>query len=116
MSSAATTLLSAVTLSTLTDHLVVDTSLRIPTAKWAQTDDSLSLEIKTACIGDTKRIAVQHDVFNFTCVSRHAGAEHGYALSLKLREDVREGGVDAFVETLNLLYTGGNFGKLSLKV
>jgi NADPH-dependent curcumin reductase CurA len=35
---------------------------------------------------------------------------------LKLREDVREGGVDAFVETLNLLYTGGNFGKLSLKV
>ena len=88
MSSAATTLLSAVTLSTLTDHLVVDTSLRIPTAKWAQTDDALSLEIKTACIGDTKRIAFQHDVFNFTCVSRHAGAEHGYALSLKLREDV----------------------------
>ena len=87
MSSAAT-LLSAVTLSTLADHLVVDTSLRIPTAKWAQTDDALSLEIKTACIGDTKRIAVQHDVFNFTCVSRHAGAEHGYALSLKLREDV----------------------------
>ena len=35
---------------------------------------------------------------------------------LKLREDVRDGGVDAFVETLNLLYTGGNFGKLSLKV
>ena len=28
--------------STLTDHLVVDTSLRIPTAKWAQTDDALS--------------------------------------------------------------------------
>ena len=66
MSSAATTLPSAVTLSTLTDHLVVDTSLRIPTAKWAQTDDALSLEIKTACIGDTKRIAFQHDVFNFT--------------------------------------------------
>lgn len=35
---------------------------------------------------------------------------------LKIREDVREGGVDAFPETLNLLYTGGNFGKLVLKV
>jgi NADPH-dependent curcumin reductase CurA len=34
---------------------------------------------------------------------------------LKLREDVREGGVDAFPEVLNLLYTGGNFGKLVLK-
>ena len=64
MSSAATTLLSGAGLSTLTDHLVVDTTLRIPTAKWAQTDDALSLEIKTACIGDTKRIAFQHDVFN----------------------------------------------------
>jgi NADPH-dependent curcumin reductase CurA len=35
---------------------------------------------------------------------------------LKIREDVREGGIDAFPETLNLLYTGGNFGKLVLKV
>ena len=35
---------------------------------------------------------------------------------LKLREDVREGGVDAFVETLNELYTGGNNGKLVLKL
>jgi NADPH-dependent curcumin reductase CurA len=35
---------------------------------------------------------------------------------LKIREDVREGGVDAFPQTLNLLYTGGNFGKLVLKV
>ncbi|MBC2858094.1 NADP-dependent oxidoreductase [Stappia sp. 28M-7] len=35
---------------------------------------------------------------------------------LKFREDVREGGVDAFPQVLNLLYTGGNFGKLSLKV
>jgi NADPH-dependent curcumin reductase CurA len=35
---------------------------------------------------------------------------------LKIREDVREGGVDAFPATLNLLYTGGNFGKLVLKV
>ena len=74
MSSLATLLSVVASASTLTDHLVVDTSLRIPTAKWAQTDDALSLEIKTACIGDTKRIAFQHDVFNFTCVSRHAGA------------------------------------------
>lgn len=35
---------------------------------------------------------------------------------LHIREDVRTGGVDAFPETLNLLYTGGNFGKLVLKV
>jgi NADPH-dependent curcumin reductase CurA len=35
---------------------------------------------------------------------------------LKIREDVRAGGVDAFPEVLNLLYTGGNFGKLVLKV
>jgi NADPH-dependent curcumin reductase CurA len=35
---------------------------------------------------------------------------------LKIREDVRAGGIDAFPETLNLLYTGGNFGKLVLKV
>ena len=35
---------------------------------------------------------------------------------LKIREDVREGGVDAFPDVLNLLYTGGNFGKLVLKV
>lgn len=35
---------------------------------------------------------------------------------LKIREDVRTGGLDAFAETLNLLYTGGNNGKLVLKV
>ena len=35
---------------------------------------------------------------------------------LKIREDVRVGGLDAFAETLNLLYTGGNNGKLVLKV
>lgn len=35
---------------------------------------------------------------------------------LKIREDVRGGGLAAFVDTLNLLYTGGNNGKLVLKV
>jgi NADPH-dependent curcumin reductase CurA len=34
----------------------------------------------------------------------------------KSREDVVEGGVNAFPETLNLLFSGGNFGKLVLKV
>ena len=34
---------------------------------------------------------------------------------LKLREDVREGGVGAFPDVLNLFYTGGNFSKLVLK-
>ncbi|MGI9372208.1 MAG: NADP-dependent oxidoreductase [Hyphomicrobiales bacterium] len=35
---------------------------------------------------------------------------------IKFRQDVREGGVEAFVDTLNLLFTGGNNGKLVLKV
>ncbi len=35
---------------------------------------------------------------------------------LVIREDVRTGGVDKFVETLNLLYTGGNQGKLVLEI
>ena len=35
---------------------------------------------------------------------------------LKMREDVREGGVDAFPQLLGELYTGGNFGKLVLEV
>jgi len=29
---------------------------------------------------------------------------------------VREGGIDAFPDVLNELYTGGNFGKLVLKI
>jgi NADPH-dependent curcumin reductase CurA len=35
---------------------------------------------------------------------------------LKMKEDVREGGVDAYPDVLNELYTGGNFGKLVLRV
>jgi len=35
---------------------------------------------------------------------------------LKFREDVREGGIEAFADTLSLLYSGGNFGKLVLKL
>lgn len=35
---------------------------------------------------------------------------------LVLREDIRKGGLDAFPETLNLLYSGGNNGKLLLEV
>jgi NADPH-dependent curcumin reductase CurA len=35
---------------------------------------------------------------------------------LKIREDVRDGGLGAFVDTLNLLYSGGNNGKLVLRV
>ena len=35
---------------------------------------------------------------------------------LKIRDDVRSGGIDAFPATLNLLYTGGNNGKLVLKI
>lgn len=35
---------------------------------------------------------------------------------LKMREDIRTGGVDAFPDVLNLLYTGGNLGKLILDI
>ena len=35
---------------------------------------------------------------------------------LKFREDLREGGIETFPSTLRELYTGGNFGKLILKV
>src|SRR5262245_24123425 len=35
---------------------------------------------------------------------------------LVIREDVRKGGLDAYPEVLNLLYTGGNQGKLVLAV
>jgi NADPH-dependent curcumin reductase CurA len=35
---------------------------------------------------------------------------------LKFREDVREGGLEAFPDVLKMLYTGENFGKLILKV
>jgi NADPH-dependent curcumin reductase CurA len=35
---------------------------------------------------------------------------------LKFREDVREGGIAAYPDVLNLLFTGGNVGKLILKL
>ncbi|HLL10195.1 MAG TPA: NADP-dependent oxidoreductase, partial [Rubrivivax sp.] len=35
---------------------------------------------------------------------------------MKSKEDVVEGGVAAFPETLNKLFSGGNFGKLVLRI
>jgi NADPH-dependent curcumin reductase CurA len=43
------------------------------------------------------------------------GAWHAEG-KLKLREDVRDGGIEAYPDVFNLLYTGGNFGKLMLRV
>lgn len=40
----------------------------------------------------------------------HAGGK------LKIREDVRDGGLEAFVDVVNLLYTSGNQGKLVLRL
>ena len=58
-------------------------------------------------------------VFDFAKQMReaigHLGKWHAEG-KLKMREDVREGGVDAFPDTLNMLYTGENFGKLVLKL
>ena len=46
---------------------------------------------------------------------RQLGAWH-QAGQLKIREDVRAGGIDGYPDVLNLLYTSGNQGKLVLKV
>ncbi len=43
------------------------------------------------------------------------GAWHAKGL-LKMREDVRDGGIDAFPDVLNMLYSGENNGKLVLRV
>lgn len=45
----------------------------------------------------------------------HLGKWHSEG-KLKMREDVRDGGPDAFPDVLNLLYTGENFGKLVLRM
>ncbi|MEM7427242.1 MAG: NADP-dependent oxidoreductase [Pseudomonadota bacterium] len=42
--------------------------------------------------------------------------EWNSAGKLKFRQDVRDGGIDAYPETLNLLFSGQNNGKLVLKV
>jgi NADPH-dependent curcumin reductase len=47
--------------------------------------------------------------------NRELGAWHK-AGKLTMREDVRTGGIDAYPDVLNLLYTGGNLGKLVLSV
>ncbi len=68
----------------------------------------------------TQRLKLQGlIVFDWAARIPEAIAELGKWYSegkLKIREDVREGGVDAFPDVLNLLYTGGNQGKLVLKV
>jgi len=46
---------------------------------------------------------------------KQLGAWHAEG-KLKLREDVRGGGINAFPDVLNLLYTGGNNGKLVLEL
>jgi NADPH-dependent curcumin reductase CurA len=35
---------------------------------------------------------------------------------LQVREDFREGGIETFIDTVNLLFTGGNTGKLMMKI
>jgi len=45
----------------------------------------------------------------------HLGQWHADGL-LNIREDVQTGGVDAFPDVVNMLYTGANNGKLVLKV
>ena len=48
--------------------------------------------------------------------TRPAARRETIARVREIREDVREDGIDAFPDVLNLLYTSGNFGKLVLKV
>ncbi len=68
----------------------------------------------------TRRLRMQ-GLIVFDWASRNAEATTELARwykegKLELREDVRGGGVDAYPDVLNLLYTGGNRGKLVLKV
>lgn len=35
---------------------------------------------------------------------------------IKWKEDIKEVGIEKYVETLNLLFSGGNFGKLMMKI
>ena len=37
-------------------------------------------------------------------------------LTIKFKEDFREVGIEDYVETVNLLYNGGNKGKLAIKL
>jgi len=46
----------------------------------------------------------------------HALAQWHREGRLKFREDVRTGGIEAYPDVLNLLFSGGNVGKLVLKV
>lgn len=58
-------------------------------------------------------------VFDYIKQFREAASDLGRWHSegkLVMREDVREGGLEAFPDVLNLLYTGGNNGKLVLKL
>jgi hypothetical protein len=68
----------------------------------------------------TQRLRVQGlIVFDWAARTGEAIAELGAwhkAGRLKIREDVRTGGLEAFAGVLNELYTGGNHGKLVLKV
>lgn len=68
----------------------------------------------------TQRLRMQgFIVFDFTRRYPEALAELGQwykAGRIRLREDIRDGGLDAFPEVLKLLYSGGNFGKLMLRV
>ena len=68
----------------------------------------------------TQRLRMQgFIVFDFTRRYPEALAELGQwykAGRIRLREDIREGGLDAFPDVLGLLYSGGNFGKLILRV
>ena len=68
----------------------------------------------------TQRLTMQGlIVFDWAARVPEAIAELGAwhkAGKLKIREDVREGGIDAYPQVLNMLFTGENFGKLVLKV
>ncbi len=68
----------------------------------------------------TQRLRVQgFIVFDFAAKYPEALDSLGHMYregKLELREDIRKGGIDAFADTLNELYTGGNVGKLLLEV
>lgn len=67
-----------------------------------------------------KRMKVQ----GYVCIDHLASVPEAYKEigkgieegKIKWKEDIREGGIKTYVDTINLLYNGGNKGKLMLKL
>lgn len=87
----------------------------------AYTNDGVS---ETGCKNLFKILTKRLEMRGFICMDHvsamgEAMAEIGQLLQegkMQVNEDIREVGIDGFIDTVNLLYTGGNSGKLIMKI